>query len=103
MTGDIPDLSNMVNLTYLWANNNQLTGYTAGSFTTMAALQRLDLSFNNLVSGAINQIISDLYDNYEANPRTGVTINLAGNDSPDATAAERISFLASNGWSIITS
>lgn len=103
MTGDIPDLSNMVNLTYLWANNNQLTGYTAGSFTTMAALQRLDLSFNNLGSGAINQIITDLYDNYEANPRTGVTINLAGNDSPDSTAAERISFLASNGWSVVTS
>ena len=69
----------------------------------MGSLSRLELSVNNLGSGAINDIINDLYLNYESNPRPGVIINLSSNGTPGSLAAEQIVYLQNQGWSIVTS
>jgi len=107
ISGVFPDLSLLVNLSVLEANNNQFNGYTSGSLRTMTSLARLDLSVNNFGSTAINAIINDLYLNYQDSPRPGVIINLAGadNGSPGtATTLSQIAFLREQaGWSITTS
>lgn len=103
ITGVFPDLSALTEISILWANNNQFNGYTQGSLRYMGSLSRLELSVNNLGSGAINDIINDLYLNYESNPRPGVIINLSSNGTPGSLAAEQIVYLQNQGWSIVTS
>lgn len=103
ITGDFPDLSQLTNISILWANNNQFNGYVSGSLSNMSSLSRLELSVNNFGSSAINAIIHDLWLNYNNNPRPGVIINLASNGTPGATAQEEITYLQDRGWSIVTS
>lgn len=104
LTGMFPDLSNLLNISIIAANNNDFSGYTPGTFRYMGSLARLDLSVNNFGSTQINNIVNDLYDNYEENPRPGVIVNLAGNGTPNpATAGLQIDYLRNQGWSITTS
>lgn len=104
LTGMFPDLSNLINISIIAANNNNFSGYTPGTFRYMGSLARLDLSVNNFGSTQINNIINDLYNNYEENPRPGVIVNLAGNGTPNpATAGLQIDYLRNQGWSITTS
>ena len=50
----------------------------------------------------MNQIISDLYDNYLTAPRGGVTIQLSGgsNAAPSGDSLDLITILETNSWDI---
>jgi hypothetical protein len=62
----------------------------------------MDLSGNSLTQQAINQIITDLYTNYNSAKRGGVTINLRSNTAPSGQdVIDKIATLRSKGWSIV--
>ena len=72
----------------------------------MNRIKYIDCSLNNLTQTSVNDIVDDLYDNYTAVPRGGVTINTkrikpegAGDYLIPAEAwEEKIIELNSNGW-----
>lgn len=101
LSGNIPDMSNLESLIDCYLNNNQLDGYTTGSFSTLTRLRRLDISINNLTEDSVNRIIDDLYQNYIAAPRQGVIINLTGNAALTGESVKKAEFLQNSGWSII--
>lgn len=114
--GNIPMLGNTSkapNLRQLFLFNNQLSGYTTGSFAGLTRIQRLDVARNALTEFDLNNIVDDLFTNYQNAPRRGVNINLQGQSnavgySPSIAApterekevAEKIEFLRANGWTI---
>lgn len=101
ISGNIPDFTECPRMYYLILYNNQFTGYTSGSFSALYYLRYLDLSGNSLSQQAINQIITDLYTNYDSAKRGGVTINLRSNTAPSGQdVLDKIAFLQSKGWSI---
>ena len=116
ITGNIPmlgDTSKAPNLRQLFLFNNQMNGYTTGSFTGLTRIQRLDVSRNALTEFDLNNIVDDLFTNYQNAPRGGVNINLQSQSaaigySPSTAApserekevAEKIEFLRSKGWTI---
>ena len=51
-------------------------------------------------AGAVNSIVADLVANYENNPRSGISINLANTAIPTGDAVEQIEFLRSKGWNM---
>ena len=81
-----PDLPNFSvgspNIRNIGFNNCNFTNYTVGTFATCTRIKIVDLSTNNFNSAAIDDILEDLIANYNAAPRSGVTINLIGNASP---------------------
>jgi len=101
ITGEIPDFGDCPSLYYLLLNNNKFTGYTSGSFTKLFRINFIDLSNNLLTGQAVNKIIADLYTNYKAVNRGGITVNLRGNLSPSGDSLETIEILKSKGWSIV--
>lgn len=101
ISGNIPDFSECPRMYYLILYNNQFTGYTSGSLTSLSYLRYMDLSGNSLTQQAINQIINDLYTNYNSVKRGGVTINLRSNTAPSGQSViDKITILRSKGWSI---
>jgi len=102
ITGNIPDFSECPRMYYLILYNNQFTGYTSGSLSALYYLRYMDLSGNSLTQQAINQIIDDLYTNYNSVKRGGVTINLRSNSAPSGqNTLDKITLLRSKGWSIV--
>ena len=99
--GTIPDFRECPNLFNLVLFNNKFRNYFPLSFTLSYRIRLIDLSNNLLTQQAINLIIDDLLENYNAIKRGGVTVNLRGNTLPSATALEKITFLNSKGWSIV--
>ena len=107
IAGEIPDFTTCTNLRYLTLYNNQLSAYKVGSFKSLYRIRYFDLSNNNLNQTTQDNIIFDLYDNWNAIKRGGVTINLRGNknnvgvnETPSDEAKEKALILAQNGWSI---
>ena len=107
LTGEIPDFTTCTNLRYLTLYNNQLSSYKVGSFKSLYRIRYFDLSNNNLSQTAQDNIIFDLYDNWFAIKRGGVTINLRGNQNnvgvnevPSDDAKEKALILVANGWNI---
>ena len=107
LSGEIPDFSTCTNLRYLTLYNNQLASYKLGSFRSLYKIKYFDLSNNNLGQTAQDQIISDLYDNWNAINRGGVNINLRGNknqngikETPSTEAKEKALILVANGWNV---
>jgi len=115
LTGKIPmlgatDRAPAINRLFLF--NNQFNDYTKTSFAGLTRLYNLDISNNNLFAQHLNDIITDLYTNYLAAPRSGVNINLRSqtnavgyNPSPLGTDVEKVvyeklEFLRSKGWTI---
>ena len=89
-------------------SRNQFTGYLAGSLSTNLALKKLNLSENLLTEGAAQRILQDMLDNWNANTRGGVTVNLSGNPQvresrliKNATTGGIIRDLRSAGWTIL--
>ena len=102
IAGEIPSFAGCPNLFYLILFNNLLTDYTSGSLATNYKLRYLDLSGNLLTEQAVNQIIEDLFTNYNTVKRGGVTVNLrGGNALPSGVALDSIDILRSKGWSIV--
>ena len=102
IAGQIPDFSECPILYYLVMYNNQFTTYKSGSFKSITQIRYIDLGRNSLTQTSVNQIISDLYDNYVTAPRGGVVINLVGgsNAAPSGDSLDLITILESNGWDI---
>ena len=107
LAGEIPDFTTCINLRYLTLYNNQLTAYKVGSFKSLYRIRYFDLSNNNLNQTAQDNIISDLFDNWNAIKRGGVTINLRGNknnigvnETPSDEAKEKALILVANGWNV---
>ena len=101
ITGEIPDFSGCPRLYYLVMYNNQFTSYKSGAFKNLTQIRYLTVNSNNLNQTSINNILEDLYDNYLASPRGGVTIDLRGNASPTGGASnEYIQILESKRWDI---
>ena len=66
-------------------NGNNFSNYPVGSLATCTRIKMVDLSDNNFTDTSIDQILTDLVANYNAAPRSGVTINLSGNAGPTST------------------
>ena len=105
----VPDFSGCNNLRSLVLNNNKFYSYKIGAVAKNYKLNYLDLSFNNLSSTALDNILVDLLANWTSINRGRVTINLKNQTSPSNNsitmfpsetgyAAARI--LVSKGWSI---
>ena len=81
-----PDLPNFSqgspNIKNIGCNNCNFTNYIDGSFSTCTRIRSVDLSNNNFNTSAIDTILSDLVDNYNAAPRGGVIFNMMGNAPP---------------------
>ena len=107
MKGEIPDFTTCTNLRYLTLYNNQLTAYKIGAFKSLYRIIYFDLSNNNLNQTAQDNILFDLYDNWNSIKRGGVTVNLRGNKNnvgtnevPSDEAKEKALILVQNGWNI---
>ena len=107
LAGEIPDFTTCTNLRYMTLYNNQLSAYKVGSFKSLYRIRYFDLSNNNLGQTAQDNIIFDLYDNWFAIKRGGVTINLRGNQNnvgtnevPSDEAKEKALILVANGWNV---
>jgi hypothetical protein len=113
LSGVVPDLSGCPRIQRVFLNNNQISGYVAGSLSTNVRLISIDLSNNRLTSPVGPIIIDDLLKNWTANPRGGVTVNLLGNAGlsekttrEDGTEGEfstsnKLDTLRSKGWTIL--
>jgi hypothetical protein len=113
ISGKVPLLSNDApNIDRLYLFNNNFNGYEAGSLSGLLRLRIFDISRNNLSTADLNNIIDDLFQNYNAAPRGGVSINLRSQSrapgySPSPTGTQReqevrekITFLQNRGWNI---
>ena len=109
IAGDVPDFSGCTNLRSLTLNNNKFTNYKIGAFVSLYKINYIDLSFNNLSSIALDNILVDLLDNWKSIKRGGVTINLKNQRSetnpdirfrPSETGYAAARELVNNGWSI---
>ena len=107
LVGEIPDFTTCTNLRYLTLYNNQLSAYKVGSFKSLYRIRYFDLSNNNLNQTTQDNIIFDLYDNWNTIKRGGVTVNLRGNknsvgvnETPSDEAKEKALILVQNGWNI---
>jgi Leucine-rich repeat (LRR) protein len=113
IAGDIPMLSGQApNLYRLYLYNNELSGYTVGSFAGLTRIQIIDISNNDLYASDINNIVDDLYSNYLTTPRAGVSVNLRSQSNAvgyapsslgsvrEQEVREKLDFLASKGWSV---
>jgi len=104
LVGSLPDFSGAPNLRYIILFNNNLTGYIGGALTGVLRMNYLDLSNNDFVQSALNQLIDDLYTNYQTSPRGGVTINLKNirNNGvlviPSEEQLDKVDQLRNAGW-----
>jgi hypothetical protein len=79
-------MAGAIRLQRLYLNSNGLTGYTPEALKYNSNLRIIDLSNNSLPSGASSTLINDLFDNYAINPRSGVSVNLLGNQGLNRTS-----------------
>ena len=86
ISGNLPSMAGAIRLQRLYLNSNQLTGYIPEALKYNSSLSIIDLSNNQLPSGAGSPLISDLFDNYALNPRSGVSVNLLGNSGLNRTS-----------------
>tara|TARA_R110000782_G_scaffold38058_1_gene89674 strand:- start:3474 stop:5999 length:2526 start_codon:yes stop_codon:yes gene_type:complete len=114
LTGTIPDLRGCVRLYYIQLNNNLMTSYNAGNLQYNIYARTIDLSNNRLVQNTGPTIIDDLLKNWTANPRSGVSVNMLGNnglteattradgsgDGENSTSV-KLDTLRQKGWSIL--
>ena len=113
LTGTVPDLSGCVRLQYIQLNNNLMTSYDAGNLEYNIYARTIDLSNNRLVQNTGPTIIDDLLKNWTRNPRSGVSVNMLGNNGlTEATTradgsegenstAVKLDTLRQKGWSIL--
>lgn len=82
ITGTLPRFDQICpNLERLILNNNSFDGYTRG-LDALLKLRIFDISNNQLPRSLVDGMLFDLVKNYNSARRTGVVVNLLGNDSP---------------------
>ena len=104
LIGNIPNFNNCNNLVTLNLQNNNLSGYTSGSFSQLTSIATIDLSQNSLNATNAESIINDLIINYNTKQRSNVSVNMSGNNfdlnALNATTYNNIQSLSSLGWTI---
>ena len=101
ISGAIPDFTSCPNLYYLILFNNSLSSYTTGSFSDLRKIKYIDLANNNLPQQAVNQIIADMYTNYQTyGASRRITVNLRNNATPSEESLEIVELLRLSGWTI---
>ena len=106
LVGALPSFAGAPNIRYIILFNNNLTNYIGGALTSNTRMNYLDLSNNDFVQTALNQLIDDLYTNYQNSPRGGVTINLKNirNNGvlviPSEEQLDKVDQLRNAGWNV---
>ena len=106
LVGSLPSFAGAPNIRYIILFNNNLTNYIGGALTSNTRMNYLDLSNNDFVQTALNQLIDDLYANYQTSPRGGVTINLKNirNNGvlviPSEEQLDKVDQLRNAGWNV---
>lgn len=106
LAGPIPTYAACTNLDTLILSNNSFVGYTPGSIELCTKLKTIDFSNCRLNRQDIQQILADLRKNYDRNKRTGVRVNLLGNNYQltdivnSSISGADLNYLRSQGWSI---
>lgn len=115
LNGDVPTFEFCPRLQYAYFYNNNLSGWSRGTMHRNTWLRRLDISNNRLSVGAVRNIINDMLENYQNNPRGGVVVNMLGQTDfsgnvvteaqviEDETTSENLKFLRTVGWTILIS
>ena len=85
LSGNLPSMSGAVRLQRLYLNSNSINGYTTDALKYNTSLSIIDLSNNQLPASVGAPLINDLFDNYSGNPRSGVSVNLLGNNGLSRT------------------
>ena len=80
ISGNLPSMSGAIRLQRLYLNSNSINGYTTDALKYNTSLSIIDLSNNQLPASVGAPLINDLFDNYAGNPRSGVSVNLLGNN-----------------------
>jgi Leucine-rich repeat (LRR) protein len=113
LTGNVPSFEFCPRLQYAYFYNNQLSGWSTETMNRNTWLRRLDISNNKLSIGAVRNIISDMLENYQNNPRSGVTVNMLGQTDfsgnpvteaeviADEATADNLQFLRTVGWTVL--
>ena len=79
-SGQVPDFSTSPNLEGCYLSDNSIKEYVAGSLSTNLALTELDISNNQLTLQSARILLNDLYINYTNGNRSGVVIDIRGNN-----------------------
>ena len=109
ITGSIPTFADCPRLRFVTLFNNEFTGYTSGAIAQNFQLRLFDVSQCKLGQNALNNIIDDLYENYQASGSSrSVTLNIqnqTGTDQEDISfpneQQEKINSMRDAGWTII--
>lgn len=98
----LPRLTSVPRLQILLLNNNPGMIYIPGELSLVTGIRRIEMANCGFNRGTVDQIILDLNENYNRNPRRSIFVNLVGNSSPSATTeiTTIINRLRREGWTI---
>jgi Leucine-rich repeat (LRR) protein len=98
----IPSFTNAFRVQTIILNNNSGMRYSSGELEFVTAIRRVEMTNCGFNQGTVDQILVDLNENYNRNPRRNVLINLTGNSPPSATEeiATIINRLRREGWTL---
>lgn len=98
----IPRLNATPRLQILLLSNNPGMTYRPGELALVTGIRRIEMANCGFNRGTIDQILLDLNENYNRNPRRGIFVNLSGNASPSATTeiTTIINRLRREGWTL---
>ena len=106
MTGTIPTFADCPKLRFLTLYSNFFSNYTSGGIAQNYSLRLADFSNNSLGQTALNNIVNDLYENFEASGSSrSVIVNLRNQNGgvvPGDQVKEKIDELKKVGWQVLT-
>lgn len=103
LTGNIPNLANVLNLSLFWCDNNQLTGFAAGGSVPFS-LGNFQANNNQLTSAAVNAILAAFVAAGRTSASGTCILNLGGtgNAAPTGQGLTDKTTLISRGWNVTT-
>ena len=105
ITGTIPTFADCPKLKFLTLYSNKLSNYTPGALAENYSLRLADFSNNQLQQASINNIVNDIYTNFEnSGSSRSVLVNLRNNPAQPSgeSVLEKIEELKKIGWQILT-
>ena len=107
ITGSIPTFADCPKLQVVTLYSNKFTSYIPGAIAENYNLRLFNVEGNQLSSVSLNNIINDLYTNYQnSGGSRSVVVNLrnqAGGAEPTGEdVLAKIDFLAGKGWTVLT-
>ena len=105
ISGSIPTFADCPKLKFLTLYSNKLNNYTPGALAENYSLRLADFSNNQLQQASINNIVNDIYTNFEnSGSSRGVLVNLRNNPAQPSgeSVLEKIEELKKIGWQILT-